>query len=121
MLKGVCIVRSSSIAISDAIRNGRRMDVGEGALRPTFPACDPAAGLRYTRPADPPLSLLRLVAMPEGAIFMIGGKAYQEGTAYAAPAPPRNSPHSSLHGATLTRRATTPPAVNSTACASRAR
>ena len=45
--------------------------------------------------------------MPEGAIFMIGGKAYQEGTAYAAPAPPRNSPHSSLHGATLTRRATT--------------
>ena len=43
--------------------------------------------------------------MPEGAIFMIGGKAYQEGTAYAAPAPPRNSPRSSLHGATLTRRA----------------
>ena len=44
--------------------------------------------------------------MPEGAIFMIGGKAYQEGTAYAAPAPPHNSPQSSLRGATLTRRAT---------------
>ena len=65
--------------------------------------------------------ILAALAMPEGAIFMIGGKAYQEGTAYAAPAPPRNFPHSSLHGATLTRRATTPPAVNSTACASRAR
>ena len=47
--------------------------------------------------------------MPEGAIFMIGGKAYQEGTAYAAPVPPRNSPQSSLHGAILTRRATHTP------------
>ena len=97
------------------------------AAAPTFPAHDPAyssAVLKRTPLRFATLILAsrsRLAAMPEGAIFMIGGKAYQEGTAYAAPAPPRNSPHSSLHGATLTRRATTPPAVNSTACASRAR